>query len=118
MARTSQEIRKRVIARLRTLIKSAGGVTAFADSINTPRNTVNNWLRGVSDIRISDLCTIREQYGVSTDYVLGFDEQPTTYLELLPDDDRNAVLREIAIRIFSRCAYEAFPVKDGRAKDG
>lgn len=78
MERVKPEIQKSVNDKLRDFIEQAGNVTAFAQSISVTRDTVNNWLIGRSDIRVNDLVKISEKYKVSTDWLLGLTDHPTT----------------------------------------
>ena len=76
--RVKPEIQEAVNNNLKTLIREkAGNVTAFAKSIGTSRDSVNNWLQGKSDIRLNDLVAISEKYGWSVDYLLGLADSPT-----------------------------------------
>ena len=77
MERVEPEIRKKINENLNILIGRAGGVTAFAKTIKVSRDSVNNWLKGKSDIRLNDLVSISKQYNISVDYLLGVSEHRT-----------------------------------------
>lgn len=76
MERVKPEIQSKINEKLNECIEKAGNVTAFAQSIGVSRDSVNNWLRGKSDIRLNDLVTIRQKYNVSVDYLLGLSPNP------------------------------------------
>lgn len=71
MERVKPELRKTVTDKIGKLISRAGTVESFAKSIGVSRDTVNNWTRGKSDIRLNDLVNIAQVYDCSVDSLLG-----------------------------------------------
>lgn len=52
-------------------------VSDFADKIGRERQTIYNYRTGKTEPNVSDICLIAKYFGVTTDYLLGVDEQPT-----------------------------------------
>lgn len=75
MERVKPEIQANVNEALLKVIGQQD-IVEFAKSIGVSRDTVNNWLRKKSDIRLNSLVRIAEVYGISTDYMLGLHDVP------------------------------------------
>lgn len=51
---------------------------ALADSLGVKRETVNQWENGTRQIKASAIIGIAEHFNVSSDYLLGLTDEPTT----------------------------------------
>lgn len=72
--------------RLKELRKKAGlSQSDFAKKINVAQNTVSNWENGNRVIDSEKAITIASYFGVTTDYLLGKEDEPTPKKDSLDD---------------------------------
>lgn len=84
-------------------LREAKGITQseLAKSLSVTRAGVNNWEQGLSIPAPSSIVEIAKYFGVSTDYLLGIENNAVLDVSGLDDKDV-AILAELAERLKSK----------------